>query len=53
MNEEKYCCRCAFRNDLVAKDNMTYCELWHSFFGVWDKCSSFAREDKENENNRR
>lgn len=47
MNEKR-CEFCAFRNDLLSHGDMTYCDLWGCMFVNCDKCSSFAREDKEN-----
>lgn len=47
MNKE--CRTCVFGNNLKLKENTTYCDLWELEFASNDRCSSYAREEKENE----
>ena len=46
---DKCCYACAFGTNLKLSESKTYCELWELEFASNDRCSSFAREDKENE----
>ena len=48
MNEKR-CEFCAFGTNLKLSEGKTYCELWELEFASNDRCSSFAREEKENE----
>ena len=47
---DKCCYSCAFGTNLKLSEGKTYCELWELEFSSNDRCSSFAREDKENGN---